>query len=146
MMSHYTPCPCSHQFLLQLKHTFEASIIPQYNKCMHAPVLLENLPAVQRRQSKQQKASPLRAIFRVPGRHGSLHTDCGTWALSQIMIFKNMYNMMISFNHMIYYTVGNIYSSFKQFMSREAMHVLIYKLRLTQHYNGSIFTSDDVRS
>ena len=58
------------------------------------PVVLEYSPSLQGMQSKQQKGSPTRAALRVPGLHGSLQMEIGTWKITGLFELEEMNNLL----------------------------------------------------
>ena len=46
---------------------------------LHEPESFENSPTLQGAHLKQQTGRPIKTMCRVPGSHGSLHLDCGTF-------------------------------------------------------------------
>ena len=63
----------------------------QKQSVKNKPVSLEYSRLVHWMQSKQQKGSPLRATFRVPGLHVSLHTDCRTLKIVILQFIRDFH-------------------------------------------------------
>ena len=87
-------------FFLQMVRFHKGLKMRETSFC-DSPVLLEYSPKVQGMQSKQQKGSPLRESFRVPGGQVLLHTDTGTCKITLLndisFVTKMAYEVKILF-------------------------------------------------